>query len=156
MIIRNCNLIDCTGRSPYRAAIKISDGKILDIQEDLTGDGETIDAKGAYLMPGLINSHVHINRRHVSRAKGAFRNLGPVAENSTDGRRMLYAAKNAWYELNQGVTALRDLCSVGRTASELKAALEAGVIRGPGWWYAAKPLPAPAGTRPICIKARWK
>lgn len=131
MIIRNCNLIDCTGRNPYKAAVKICDGKIVDIQEDMPSDGETIDAKGAYLMPGLINSHVHINRRHVSRAKGAFRNLGPVVENSTDGRRMLYAAKNAWFELNQGITSLRDLCSVGRTASELKAAFEADVIRGP-------------------------
>jgi imidazolonepropionase-like amidohydrolase len=44
---------------------------------------------------------------------------------------MLYAARNAWYELSRGVTTLRDLCSVGRTASTLKNAIASGLIRGP-------------------------
>lgn len=134
MIIKNCNIIDCTGRAPYKATVKVTNGLITDIITDCANtidDDTVIDARDKYLMPGLINSHVHINRRHVSRANGAFRNLGPTVENSTDGRRMMYAAKNAWYELNQGITSMRDLCSVGRSASELKAAFEDGIIRGP-------------------------
>lgn len=42
-----------------------------------------------------------------------------------------YALKNAWYELLQGVTTIRDLCSVGRTASELKNCIKEGMIFGP-------------------------
>ena len=130
MLIQNCTVIDCTGRAPYTADVKIENGKIAGIGSGLT-DPQIIDGTGKYLIPGLVNLHVHINRRNLSRGTGVFRQGAPAIENSSDARRMLYAARNAWYELLQGITAMRDLCSVGRTASELKAAIEAGLIRGP-------------------------
>lgn len=130
MIIRNAWVIDCAGRAPYRADVKAENGIITEIGAGLTG-GEVIDAAGKYLIPGLVNLHVHINRRNLSRGGGVFRQGAPAIENSDDGVRMLYAARNAWFELKQGVTALRDLCSVGRTASALKSAIASGLIRGP-------------------------
>lgn len=131
MIIRNCTIIDCTGRLPYGGEVRIAEGRIQQIGVALQDDGTVLDAGGGFLLPGLVNLHVHINRRHLSRGGGVFRQGAPAVENSTDARRMLYAARNAWYELSQGVTALRDLCSVGRTASELKSAIKEGLIRGP-------------------------
>ena len=130
MVIRNCHIIDCTGRTPYLADIRIEKGSIAQIGENL--EGTTLyDAQGGWLLPGLVNLHVHINRRNLSRGTGVFRQGAPAIENSSDGVRMLYAARNAWYELSRGITAMRDLCSVGRTASQLKAAIAQGIIRGP-------------------------
>ena len=42
--------------------IRIEDGKIKEIQpdEDRVSDCEVIDLKGAYVLPGLINLHVHL------------------------------------------------------------------------------------------------
>ena len=90
-----------------------------------------INAAGKYLLPGLINLHVHINRRHLSRQSGVFRQNAPVIENLPDGQRMLFAMKNAWFELMQGITTLRDLSSVGRTSNLLRDAINTGIIKGP-------------------------
>ena len=130
MIIRNVSIIDCTGRAPYISDVQIENGRIAQIGENLSGAPQ-IDGTGKYLIPGLVNLHVHINRRNLSRGTGVFRQGAPAIENSSDFHRMLYAARNAWYELSRGITTLRDLCSVGRTASELKSAIAAGIIRGP-------------------------
>ena len=110
----------------------ISGDKIEKIADDKREEGRIIDADGAFLIPGLMNLHVHINRRNVSRGTGTFRMGAPAIELLPDGERMLYAARNAWYELiNQGITTMRDLCSVGRTANHLKEAINNGIIRGP-------------------------
>ena len=130
MIIKGSTIIDCTDREPYIADLEIKDGRIYRIGEDLSGE-DVIDGRGKYLIPGLINLHVHINRRNVSRTTSSFRMGAPAIENLSDFHRILYAARNAWYELSRGVTSLRDLCSVGRTASALKQAIEWGIIRGP-------------------------
>lgn len=130
MVIKNCNIIDCTGRAPYQADVLVENGTIEKIGENLE-DLQVYDAAGGWLLPGLVNLHVHINRRNLSRGSGVFRQGAPAIENSPDGIRMLYAARNAWYELRSGVTTMRDLCSVGRTASQLKDAIHQGVIRGP-------------------------
>ena len=130
MILRHATIIDCTGRPPYRADVRIEDGIITAIGPELSGE-PVLDASGAWLIPGLINLHVHINRRNVSRTQSSFRQGAPAIENGSDFHRILFAARNAWYELSQGVTTLRDLCSVGRTATALKEAIESGIIRGP-------------------------
>ncbi len=133
-LIKNCRVIDGISDSPLeRGFVLLKDNRI-----ELIGHGEpdmqadkTIDADNGFLLPGLINLHVHINRRHLSRAEGVFRQGAPYVENSSDAKRMIFAAKNAWYALSQGITTLRDACSVGRTASELKACINEGLIPGP-------------------------
>lgn len=114
-------------------SIYIRDDTIIHVgkgRADLVADVE-ICGQGKVVIPGLMNLHVHINRRHVSRTSSSFRQGAPAIENSSDAKRMMYAARNAWYELMQGITTMRDLCSVGRTATELKEAIEEGLINGP-------------------------
>lgn len=144
MIIKNCNIIDCTGRMPYVSDVEIQDGVITRIEQNLLCE-EIIEADGKYLIPGLINLHVHINRRNVSRTQSSFRQGAPSIENSSDFHRILYAARNAWYELSQGVTTMRDLCSVGRTASALKDAIEQKIIRGPRLYVCGMGIAATGG-----------
>ena len=108
MIIKNCSIIDCAGRLPYVSDVEIRDGAIVRIDSNLCGE-DTVDGQGKYLIPGLINLHVHINRRNVSRTQSSFRQGAPAIENSSDFHWILYAVRNAWYALSQGVTMLRDL-----------------------------------------------
>src|SRR5699024_2145511 len=64
-VIENGNIV--TEETVYQANIYIKDGKIASISADkLTGEAKEItDAAGLYLLPGLIDTHVH------SRDKGA-------------------------------------------------------------------------------------
>ena len=130
MILKNCTIIDCLGNAPYVSDVEIENGLITKIEKGLQGE-EVMDCAGKFLIPGLVNLHVHINRRNVSCTQSSFRQGAPAIENGSDYHRILYAARNAWYELSQGVTTMRDLCSVGRTASALKDAIEQEIIRGP-------------------------
>ena len=43
----------------YKADIKIEDGRIVEIGQNLAG-GEVLDATGCYVMPGGIDPHVHL------------------------------------------------------------------------------------------------
>lgn len=145
MVIKNANIIDCTGRDVYKADVRVKDGKIAEIGVALVGENNTIDADGRFLLPGFVNLHAHINRRSVSRGTSSFRQGAPAIENSCDMHRILYAARNAWYELSTGVTTIRDLCSVGRTASALKSAINAGIIKGPRLYVCGLGIAATGG-----------
>lgn len=49
-----------TASDVFRADIGISDGRIAQIGGDMGGAGRVIDAAGRYVLPGGIDSHVHI------------------------------------------------------------------------------------------------
>lgn len=57
MIIKNAVLCDANGE--HRADVEIVNGIISKIAENLSGD-EVIDAKGAYLLPGLIDLNISL------------------------------------------------------------------------------------------------
>lgn len=51
-----------TASDVFRADIGIRNGRIAQIGEALTGDCEVIDARGKYVLPGGIDSHVHVSQ----------------------------------------------------------------------------------------------
>ena len=51
-----------TASDVFRADIGIRNGRIAQIGEVLTGDCEVIDASGKYVLPGGIDSHVHVSQ----------------------------------------------------------------------------------------------
>lgn len=60
LIIKGGNVVLHDG--VYQVEIGIEEGKITCIAEHITDDAkETIDAKGQYVMPGMIDTHVHIS-----------------------------------------------------------------------------------------------
>lgn len=146
IIINNCSLLGEQGETIAGKTVVLSDGKIEKITFGSSNEDTVINADGAFLIPGLINLHVHINRRNVSRENDTFRTGAPAVELLPDGERMLFAARNSWYEmLYHGVTTMRDLCSVGRTASELKHAINSGIIRGPRLFVCGMGIAATGG-----------
>jgi N-acyl-D-aspartate/D-glutamate deacylase len=59
-LIRGAEIVDGTGTAPYRADIRIVDGRIAEIGADLRPQGEPeYDASGCYVTPGFIDSHTH-------------------------------------------------------------------------------------------------
>lgn len=60
MIIKNINLIDGTGKDIQRGVdIKVENHVISEIGTHLNGDN-IIEGNGQYLLPGMIDSHVHV------------------------------------------------------------------------------------------------
>lgn len=59
LIIKNGNILDCTGHPAYSADLGIKDGKIAKIAQNLTGAAQVIDAAGLTVTPGFIDSHSH-------------------------------------------------------------------------------------------------
>ena len=65
-VFTNAFLIDCTGADPVEgAAVIVEDDRIQDVVANgkvgpLPGPVTTLDCKGATLMPGLTDAHVHI------------------------------------------------------------------------------------------------
>ena len=60
LIIRNGTVV--TASDVFCADIGISDGRIAQIGLDLEADAPQVDATGKYVMPGGIDSHVHISQ----------------------------------------------------------------------------------------------
>ncbi len=138
-VIHNCTLVDVKGQRlvpdswviiENRHIEKVGTGtvppKILESVE------KTLDAKNGFLMPGMINLHVHIQRRHLHLpGKGVFRQGAAVLENSSDMRRMVFAMRNGMYELLNGVTTIRDCCSKGRLNNEYRNCVREELVMGP-------------------------
>lgn len=141
MLIYNCLLIDGTGQPPTSDAWVLIEGDRigavgfgrLETGSSLPQCDQMLDADGCTMLPGLINAHVHIVRRHLHQRniKGTFRQGAPYYENLKDTVRLLWAIKNAWYELIHGVTTIRDTGTKNRLNIELRESIAAGLVGGP-------------------------
>ena len=60
MLIRNGTVVDGTGAPAYQADVRIADGTITEIGQNLAAHGEReFDAAGCHVTPGFIESHTH-------------------------------------------------------------------------------------------------
>ena len=75
MIIRNATIVNEGER--FTGSLVVKDGLIADILRDteLPADDEVIDATGLYLLPGVIDDHVHMREPGLTQG---HRHIGPV------------------------------------------------------------------------------
>ncbi|OYY04300.1 MAG: hydrolase [Sphingobacteriia bacterium 35-40-5] len=78
-----------------------------------------IDGKGKFLMPGLIDAHVHTMFESIQMGVGLTSDIGYVN---------IVAAKAAENQLLRGFTAVRDL---GGSSFSLKRSIDEGYVKGP-------------------------
>lgn len=62
LVIKNGRLIDYAEDSDRFADVAVKDGRITAIEDSLTGPARSvIDADGCYVLPGLVDLHVHLD-----------------------------------------------------------------------------------------------
>lgn len=113
-------LIDGRGGQRTDTMVTVKDGKIR-VLGPATGT-PTYDLSGLTLLPGFIDTHVHIGW-HFD-ANNRFQSGPEPAEQA-----VLYAAENAWVTMMAGFTTIQ---SVGSPADKaLRDAINRGVLPGP-------------------------
>jgi imidazolonepropionase-like amidohydrolase len=144
-ILRNATLFDGTGAPPRTGMdVLVEGGRVAAVGSGLTArpDADVLDLAGRWLMPGLIDCHVHItfagDPQEAERASTVH-----TAELAWT------AAENARRTLEAGVTTVRDLGARDGVAILLRDAIAAGRLPGPrmraagaiicmtgghGWW----------------------
>jgi imidazolonepropionase-like amidohydrolase len=134
VVIRGATLIDGTGSVPQPSTnIKIEDGKIVAIApvEPVNGgSAEVLDASGCYVLPGLIDCHVHI----------AMDGSPEGQLSGSHGWTMLQMLKHAQDSLKSGFTTLRDVGGRSHLEFDLRKAIETGLWAGPRLALAGKLL----------------
>nr|WP_321443404.1 amidohydrolase family protein [uncultured Cohaesibacter sp.] len=135
LLIRNARIVDGTSPEPSSAVdIAIENGKFVDVAPDVTFDAdETLDLKGAIVMPGLIDCHVHV--------VATTANLGQNAE-LPNAWVALQSARIMKNMLMRGFTTVRDLGGADRG---LQMATEASLVDAPRLVICGKALSQSGG-----------
>jgi imidazolonepropionase-like amidohydrolase len=116
---------------PARGAstIIIRDGKIAEVRDGHVAPAagaELVDLKNRFVLPGLIDMHVHLWG-----IGGDPLNDRLTALNRDDADDMMWAVGNARVTLDAGFTTVRDLGGNARGMRALREGVERGVIAGP-------------------------
>src|SRR6201995_3877643 len=59
LVIRGGTVFDGTGAAPVTADVGVRDGKVAAVAQGLPDGARTVDARGQWVMPGLIDVHTH-------------------------------------------------------------------------------------------------
>jgi imidazolonepropionase-like amidohydrolase len=132
-VIKGGTVIDGTGRSPFEKGLVVVEGSKIgfvgkegDIDLPQGEDVEVIDVEGKTVMPGLIDSHVHI---YTNGESSEFTSL-PIRDNPLT--RAMKCIPRLKRDLEMGITTLRDGGSGwGWLEVALRDAINRGDIAGP-------------------------
>lgn len=107
--------------------VAIEAGYVTPDQAGVPADTEVIDLRDRFVLPGLMDSHVHLTG-----ATGAFRDRrGSRADPDAIARATLNALIAARLSLAAGFTAVRDLGSDDQSVFALRDAIGKGKLLGP-------------------------
>ena len=126
--IQNGVIIDGTGRSPEEGDIVVVDGKIIEMGprsgRSSGAFDQTIEAKGKYVLPGLINCHVHFS---LNAGLHPMNDMAKTDSYTLTIQGVLVAARL----LKKGFTTVRDMGSKHFEVLALRNAIRQGTIPGP-------------------------
>jgi imidazolonepropionase-like amidohydrolase len=120
-------IIDGKGSQPHQKSVLIiDDDKIEGIAPEgkVGKDLPIFDLGDSTLLPGLIDSHVHL-------ADDGSALPRKLVENEPGGLTLLRSAQRAFLSLRSGITALRDMGAPSGIMPALKDGVNLGVIKGP-------------------------
>ena len=120
LIIKNVTLIDGTGAEPVSGVdIQIADGRIVEIGHELSASSgaETIDGSRKYVIPGLIDAHVHMD--------------APIVFQLTPEEKAQVIENNPRAFLYNGVTAVLNVSSKVDWIFEQRQAEQEGQLLSP-------------------------
>lgn len=64
LILRNARLANGDA-ARATVDIAVADGRIAAIEPRISGDGESVDARGRFVSPGLVESHFHLDKTRI-------------------------------------------------------------------------------------------
>jgi imidazolonepropionase-like amidohydrolase len=135
-VIRGALAFDGRGRVIPNATIVVRDGKIASVESGGAA-AATYDLKGFTILPGLIDTHVHLDT-HFG-ADGRATSRGETPQQS-----ILYEAENAYITLMAGFTTVQ---SIGSPLDvDVRAAIARGVVPGPRLLTSIRPITENTGT----------
>jgi len=134
-ILSNCTLIDGTSRAPVNdALIAVSGGRVVYAgsasgwkarveprRNETDRDSIKIDLRDQYVLPGLIDTHVHLSGS--GEADSQF--YAPT------GQMALKILSNAQKNLAAGITTVRDLGGWSELEFDVRRAIQRGEFAGP-------------------------
>jgi imidazolonepropionase-like amidohydrolase len=118
ILLRGGQVFDGTGEAPKLADVVIAQGSILEVGGGLDGDVE-VDVSGATILPGIIDSHVHVTGSGVDLMERL---------NQPFSYQFYTAARNLKVTLETGVTTVRD---AGGADLGMQRAVADGLLPGP-------------------------
>ncbi|MBH77513.1 MAG: hypothetical protein CL897_04715 [Dehalococcoidia bacterium] len=125
LLLQGGSFFESEARTFVRGDVFCKNGIISALGDMEAPEGTLIvDCSGQFLIPGLIDCHVHISSSGDPAELTSGQRL-PLA------RRAWHAAKHAYSTLQAGVTTVRDLGAADRLNVELSRAIEAGDLEGP-------------------------
>src|SRR5258708_38610615 len=125
MVIKTSTLIDGKGRVLRNQEIVIESGKITRISD--AKQKPTIDLSGLTVMPGWIDTHVHLGWYFNKEAR--YEPDGRGCGKSTPQQAALYAAANAYATLMGGFTTVQ--CLGQPIEGDIRDLVETGALPGP-------------------------
>jgi imidazolonepropionase-like amidohydrolase len=131
-VIAVSTLLDGRGNVVHDTRVVVEHGRILRI--DPQAAPVTIDLRGLTVMPGLIDTHVHVS--------WYFNRKGVIAEGAVTAEEQQWGAlqmeSNAWKDLRAGFTTVQ---SVGAPSEKpLRDAIDRGDIPGPKILTSLQPI----------------
>jgi imidazolonepropionase-like amidohydrolase len=125
-LLKNLTLIDGTGRDPIEGAVlAIRDGKVLYAGpaagwSEVRSESITVDLQGQYVLPGLIDAHVHLSGS--GEADSQF--------HAPTGQMALKILSNAQKNLAAGITTVRDLGGWSELEFDVRRSIQLGEFAG--------------------------
>ena len=118
--VRAERVLDGKGGAVQNAVVEIAGGKIVRVDQR-TGP-VTYDLGTATVLPGMIDTHVHIGYHFGKDGRASN-------EGETPAEMALFAAENAWVTLINGITTVQSAGAM--SDKELRDAINRGLLPGP-------------------------
>lgn len=143
VVVHAGRLLDRPGRAPRGAStLVIRDGRISEVRDgfvDVAGAGLVVDQRTRFVLPGLIDSHVHLD----SDTGGQ---LGALEDVQLETAEIAYnALVNAHKTLRAGFTTVRNLGDGRGVTLALRDAIRAGKLVGPNIVDAGRSISTTSG-----------
>jgi enamidase len=142
LLIVNARVLDGTGTIYDRAIVAISGERIQAIAgaENSLNATEVIDAAGKTVLPGLINTHVHIG------SQGRFVDEQTLAEYLSTGLSL-----DMQDYLDHGITSIKSTGDLTEPFLEVRESLARGEMQGPRLFLVGPVLSAPEGHPSVTV-----
>ena len=134
ILLQPKSVLDVVSGKLMSSDVLIRDGKIVKVGPNIktSQDTQVIQLKDVVLIPGLMDSHVHLIG---DTSKKGYASIGNSTYFST-----IHGVKNAYETLSSGFTTVRMVGALEFADVALKQAIDEGIVKGPRLLVSGPPL----------------